>query len=289
MRENVVKSFLRDTYQTSSPIPFIITGQVVLFVLIHLFELIAFAEITDKNLFSFFFGQLSLPGSFVTFVQQPWSILTHPFIYAGIFDILFDCLWLYWIGNMFLNFLNRRQFWFVFGGGLLGGAIFYLLMGQLGTLSSGAYWNTTAFGLAALISGIAILVPTLEVRLFIFGNVKFRTIALVYLALELLFTGLQNTQAIVPYMAMIIFGVVFMHQLKNGKDWSMILQVKKRRKLQVIHKKEEQGSTFRRKHPYDLPNQEEIDQILDKISQSGYDNLTSREKEILFRASKQEE
>src|SRR5690606_41740858 len=79
-----------------------------------------------------------------------------------------------------------------------------------------------------------------------------------------------------PYTT--LFRSVFMQQLKNGKDWSMILQVKKRRKLQVIHKKEEQESTFRRRHPYDLPNQEEIDQILDKISQSGYDNLTSRDR-----------
>lgn len=288
MKENVVKSFLRDTYRTSSPIPFIITGQAVVFVLIHILELISFAEITEKNLFSFFFGQLSLPTSFISFIQQPWAIVTHPFIYSGIFDILFDCLWLYWIGNMFLNFLNRRQFWLVFGGGLLGGAVIYLLIGQLGVLSQGVYWNTTAFGLAALISGIGMLIPSMEVRLFIFGNVKFRTIAIVYLALELIFTGLNNTQAVVPYIAMILFGVVFMQQLKKGNDWSTAIKLGRRRKLQVVHKKDE-PIAFRRKHPQDLPNQEEIDQILDKISQNGYDSLNSREKEILFRASKQDQ
>ncbi len=40
-----------------------------------------------------------------------------------------------------------------------------------------------------------------------------------------------------------------------------------------------------RKHRYDLPNQDEIDAILDKISISGYDSLTNHEKETLFRAS----
>jgi hypothetical protein len=34
------------------------------------------------------------------------------------------------------------------------------------------------------------------------------------------------------------------------------------------------------------PSQAEIDRILDKISESGYDNLTSKEKETLFKASK---
>ncbi len=287
MKENVVKSFLRDTYQTSSPIPFIITGQAIAFVLIHILELISFAEITDKNLFSFFFEQFSLPTSFVSLIKQPWSLITHPFIYRGIFDILFDCLWLYWIGNMFLSFLNKRQFWFVFGGGLFGGAAVYLLMGQLGVLSQGVHWNTTAFGLAALISGISVFMPSLEVRLLIFGNVKFRTVAMVYLALELVFTGISNTLAILPYVTMILFGVIFMQQLKKGNDWSALVKLNRRKKLQVIHTREEPVA-FRRKHPHDLPNQEEIDQILDKISQEGYDKLTSREKEILFRASKQD-
>src|SRR5690606_28987354 len=216
MKENVVKSFLRDTYQTSSPIPFIITGQVVVFVLIHIFELISFAEITDSNLFSFFFERLSLPGSFVSFIRQPWSIITHPFIYQGIFDILFDCLWLYWIGNMFLNFLNTRQCWLVFGGGLLGGAVIDMLIGQLNILCQGVYLYADGYAPAALISSISILIPTLEGRLFVFGNVKFRPMALVYLALVLIFTGLHKEQAIVPYIALILFGIVGMHRLKKG-------------------------------------------------------------------------
>jgi hypothetical protein len=33
-------------------------------------------------------------------------------------------------------------------------------------------------------------------------------------------------------------------------------------------------------------DQKEIDRILDKIAQSGYDNLTRKEKETLFRMSK---
>ena len=290
MKENVVKSFLRDTYQTSSPIPFIITGQAVVFVLMHILELVAFAEITDDNLFSFFLVQLSLPASWTGLVQQPWAILTHPFIYEGIFEVLFDCLWLYWIGTLFLNLLGKRQFWMVFGGGLLGGALLYLLLGQFGIFQEESYWNSTAFGLAALIGSITVLTPSMEVRLFLFGNVKFKTIALVYLSLDLIFTGLVNAQAILPYVAMVGYGMTFMYQLKKGNDWSAVLKLRKRRKLKVIHnKKTERVTAPGRKHTTDMPNQEEIDRILDKISQSGYDNLTSYDKEVLFRASKQDQ
>ncbi len=289
MKENVVKSFLRDTYQTSSPIPFIITGQAVIFVLMHIFELVAFAEITDNDLFSFFFTRLSLPASLIALVRQPWAIFTHPFIYHGIFDVLFDCLWLYWIGTLFLNLLSNRQFWMTFGGGLLGGALLYILIGQFAVFQQENYWNTTAFGLAALIGSMVVLAPSMEVRLFLFGNVKFKTIALVYLGLDLIFTGLTNVQAILPYVAMIGYGMAFMYQLKKGNDWSAFVKLGRRRKLKVIHKKVEVATSSRRKYPSDMPNQDEIDRILDKISQSGYDSLTSHDKEVLFRASKQDQ
>jgi hypothetical protein len=35
------------------------------------------------------------------------------------------------------------------------------------------------------------------------------------------------------------------------------------------------------------PSQEEVDAILDKISKSGYDRLSSEEKDILFKASQE--
>jgi hypothetical protein len=57
--------------------------------------------------------------------------------------------------------------------------------------------------------------------------------------------------------------------------------LKKRSKLKV-------ASTNRNIVNDDIPRQEEIDRILDKISTRGYDNLSKQEKETLFRASKDE-
>jgi hypothetical protein len=42
----------------------------------------------------------------------------------------------------------------------------------------------------------------------------------------------------------------------------------------------------KRKPKKDNVNQDKIDKILDKISQSGYSSLTKEEKELLFRAGK---
>lgn len=292
MKENVLKSFVRDTYKNTSPIPYIITGQVLMFVLLHIFELLTFDEIVSLDLFKWTYQHLSLPASVDTFVQQPWSLITHPLLYQGIFNILFDCLWLYWIGNIFLNFLNNRQFLTVFLGGLFLGGLFFLGISSLPYFSSQAvYWNTTALGLAALISSVTLLVPNLEVRLFLFGNVRLKIIALIYLSIEFGFLAFNIPAAAIAYIFMTGFGVCFMWQLQKGNDWSGLLKKGTRAKhLKVVHSRKSPHAPLRgKKHPTDLPNQDLIDQILDKISISGYESLTSQEKEILFKASKQDE
>lgn len=287
MKDNVFRSFLRDTYDGTSPIPFIITAQAAVFILIHIVELLSFSEITDQGLFFSVSALLSLPATFSAFITQPWSILTHTLIYQNILHILFDCIWLYWIGNLFLNFLAVRQFWTVFGVGLLGGALFYLLVGELVDFSGAQYWNSMSFGIAALISAAATLLPRYELRLVLFGNVKLLTIALVYLGVEVLFTGWTNPQVVLPLLLSIFLGWVFIRQLNLGRDWSKISRFSRGKKLKVVYRKETEEPG--RSEWMEQPSQEQIDQILDKISQSGYDKLSSKEKEILFKASKQDQ
>lgn len=292
MKENVLKSFVRDTYKNTSYIPYIITGQAFMFVLLHIFELLKFDEVIAIDLFDWTYSNLSLSSSFWKFLEQPWSIVTHPFIYQSIFSILFDCLWLYWIGNIFLNFLSNRQFLFVFLTGLLAGALIFLGVSSISYFASQPQqWNSTTFGLAALISSTGLLVPNYEIRLFLLGNVKLKTIAIIYLLIEFAMLAVSNEAAAISYILTILFGVLYMLQLQKGKDWSLLFKKRKRHKhLKVIHNQ----STTPRKTKYrnntsDLPDQELIDQILDKISISGYESLNSYEKEVLFRASKQEE
>jgi len=291
MAQREFKSFWRDTFSSGSPIPIIIIGQVGLFVLIHIFDLLAEIKVINTPLYDETIQYLSLPVQFERFIQQPWSLVTYSFVYTGLFRILFDCLWLYWMGNMFLNFLNIRQLWFIYLTSLVLGGGIYLALGQIPFLADSpqTLLSTGSMALAGVITATARLVPNTEVQLLLLGNVKLKTIAYVYLGLEVIFYALINKTAAATYLCMIVWGLVVIRALQNGKDWSKIIfsKRKSRTKLQVVHQRQEYA-------PYsisavnDLPNQGEIDQILDKISLSGYDSLTSREKEVLFKASKQD-
>lgn len=290
MKESALKTFWRDTYKSQSPVPFIISVQVFLFVLIHIFELLNEIGLTPVSWYELTVRYMSLPLSFSAFIKQPWSLVTYSFLYTNLFQLIFDCLWLFFIGNMFLNFLNRRQFLFVYISSVLAGGLLYLALGFVPGFYSiaGGSFNSASFALGAVFAAVAMLVPRSEVRLFLFGNVSIKTLAIAYITISVIFIGLVNKPAAISFLLIAFWGMLYTKALQNGNDYSLLLRIKKRSKLKVVHKGKSMSSSYAYKHQSDLPNQDEVDEILDKISIGGYESLTSQEKEVLFKASKGE-
>jgi hypothetical protein len=93
------------------------------------------------------------------------------------------------------------------------------------------------------------------------------------------------------------FGYIYIQQLKKGSDicgwFSTILDAlcnydrKKSTPFKKVHKNYSRPveKTISRIVTKDKM-QQQIDEILDKISQSGYDSLTKEEKEFLFKTGK---
>ncbi|WP_156305905.1 rhomboid family intramembrane serine protease [Sphingobacterium endophyticum] len=288
-KENGLKMFFRTTYQTGSPIPYILSIQITLFILIHLADLLVELNVINFPLYDWMLTNLTLPNSFSAFIAKPWTLITYPFVYKGLFNILFDCLWLYWMGTTFLNFLNKRQLLTVFFGAFVIGAISFLALSEIGFLAKGPfpYLLSNSLGLSALVASLMVLIPNMEIRLFLFGIVKFRTIAIIFLALEILYHSFANRAAGASFPLAICWGALFMYQLQAGNDWSKLFTYNPKKKLKVVH--QVRKSPTYKSYKGDLPNQEVIDEILDKISQNGYESLSSREKEILFKVSREEQ
>lgn len=288
MKENMIKIFWRDTYKSQSPIPFIISIQVCLFVIIHIFDLLTELNIISIPLYDLAVKLIGLPNSLTEFMQKPWSIITFPFLYTDLFKLLFDCLFLYWFGNIFLNFLNKRQFLFICISASLFGGILFLAFNQIAFLHTNPafmFYGAT-FSLVAVISSISAVVPHSQVRLFLFGDVSIKVIAIIYLAIKISTVLVIDKSAALSIITIIGFSLLFIHFLKNGTDWSLLFKQKNKQRLKVVHNTVKTPYKHSIKHKTDLPNQEEIDAILDKISINGYDNLSTQEKETLFKASK---
>lgn len=275
MKENSFQSFMRQTYNSSSPLPYILTIVIALFVLLKVFNAI---NVFDEQLL---ISSLSLSPSLSEWLFQPWSLLTYPFIYTEIFSLIFDCLWLYWIGGLFLNLLRPKQLLYIFSGGLVWGGVIFLLLSTIPILSyTSISLISMTNGIGALLGAMLLLSPKTEVNLALFGIVKLKTIAVIYFAIELIsLIYSQQYTASVAFAFAVSSGILFIMYFQRTYVSNQLFNKTKNKHLKIIHRQDNVSINN------NIPNQEVIDKLLDKISESGYESLTKTEKEILFKAS----
>ena len=256
-----------------------------------------------------FFGLLRLVDIDVDFLQyvslssnpedllwKPWSMISYSFFHSDFFHIFFNLIILNFSGQLFLTFFNQKQ--------LLGLYVLSAVFAGLVFVSSFYLMNIIApiVGASAAIMAILVAVttysPLMNVRLLLVGNVKLWQITVVILVLDLLQIRMDNSGGHIAHLAGAFFGFVFVKLLKNGTDLSNIVTniidffVNLFRKspstpFKKVHKNYRKPSekTISRIVTKDK-TQQQIDEILDKISRSGYDCLTKEEKEFLFKAGK---
>ena len=232
---------------------------------------------------------LALPSYLPALLRHPWTPFTYMFMHAGILHILINMLWLYWMGQIFEEYLgNKRTIGLYILGGLVG-AFLYVLFYNIPTLfapesiRAGQLVGASA-AIMAIIVATGTLLPDYEVYLFLIGPVRLKWIVLFLILID--FFGIVgfNAGGELSHLGGGLFGFIYIKQLQRGNDMVAFFNklFKKRQKLTVSTRNGVKAAGNK-------PRQEDIDRILDKISQAGYDSLSKQEKEILFRASKDNE
>jgi len=239
---------------------------------------------------------ISLSSNTNELLWNPWTLLTYSFFHANFFHLFFNMLVLNFSGRLFLTFFTQKQFLgLYFLSGIFAGSIFVLAYFFLGLQSSivGA-----SGAIMAILVATATYAPMMNLRLLLIGNVKLWQVALVIVVIDILQLFVENTGGHIAHLAGAFFGFVYIKLLQNGTDLTKIVtsilntfaNLFSRRKsapLKTVHR------SYDRKPEKNVSKivtkdktQQQIDEILDKISQSGYDSLTKEEKEFLFKAGK---
>lgn len=283
MNNNVLKDLSSKVFRSGNPVSLYIGINVIIFIATALIALISFFTGSKINIYEMVRTYLALPAAFSSFPDRFYTVITYMFFHADFFHILFNMIALFWFGQIFMNFLKTRQFHFIFWAGGLAGALVYLLglnfIPVFKDSLAGASVIGSSAAVMAIITATATLVPNYGIFLMFLGEVKIKYLAIAYFILDILSLGSANAGGSFAHIGGAILGFVFIKSLQNGNDWSKIFE--KKPKLRVV--KNEQPV---KKPEFKGVSQKEVDEILDKISKSGYDKLTATEKEKLFKASK---
>lgn len=243
---------------------------------------------------------VSLSTDWSDLLWKPWSLLSYAFFHSGIIHLIFNMLMLHFVGQLFLTFFTQKQLLAVY----ILGAIFSGLLYMLGYQFLPALVGVHASMVGASDAIMAILLatvsyqPNMQIRLLLIGTVKLWQIALVLIIIDLIQLPMDNTGGHIAHLSGAFFGYIYIKLLQNGTDLGSGLHViidgiaaifsgRKTTPFKKVHVNPRKPAVKREsKIVAKDKTQQQIDEILDKISQSGYDSLTSEEKEFLFKAGK---
>lgn len=239
---------------------------------------------------------LAVPASPVALLHRPWTLLTYMFFHEGFIHILFNMLWLFWFGKLFLQFLSNRQLLGVYLLGGISGAILYIIAFNLLPAFSGQALLSVALGASASVLAIVVAVSTLrpnyEIYLLFLGAVKLKYLAIATIVLDVISIPMSNAGGHIAHLGGAIFGYTYIKLLASNVDMANFLKVfseikipnfSRRSKMRVTYTKEESDYDYNYRKAQE---QKEIDKILEKIARSGYESLTKAEKELLFKMKK---
>jgi len=242
-----------------------------------------------------FISFFELSSDWRTLFFRPWSIVTYSFIHSGFFHLFWNMYLLYFSSRLFLNLFSVKIFLNVYFLGVVVGAFTFLFSYALFPAFQNA--APSMIGASAGVMGIFVFIstysPDQEIRI-IFFNLKLRYLAIGFVLMDIIQIPYGNAGGHLAHLGGAALGFLYAQRLQKGIDIGLPFErfiakttdlFKKKPTLRTVHKKNISRKT-KSTVTSDTLHQKQIDFILDKISTSGYESLSQKEKDYLFQAGK---
>lgn len=243
-----------------------------------------------------FLNYLQMPSSPELLLFRPWTVFTYMFTHYDFLHILFNMLWLYWFGRIFLQFFNERQLGGLYVLGGIAGALLFILAYNIFPYFRHMAANSFLMGASASVMAIVFAVSfyrkDYEIHLLLIGRVKLIWLAVFTFVLDFLAITSTNAGGHIAHIGGALFGIWFASRMTKGKDLTRpinrlidrIANIGKRKpKMKVTYKRTETDYDYNARKNKET---QDLDAILDKLKRSGYGSLSAEEKKQLFDASK---
>jgi len=244
---------------------------------------------------------LAVPAYLPALVSAPWSLLTYMFLHLDFWHILFNMLWLFWFGRIFLEYLNTRQILETYLLGGLTGAAFYIFAFNFFPVFEQALPVSYALGASAsvmaIVTAISFYVPNYSIQLLFIGRIKIIYLAVILFIFDFFAIPGNNSGGHIAHIGGAIWGIIYVLILRKGykgiispsfynqlSGWIAGFSKRNRQKKSSasFHSRPKTDEEYNIEKNV---KQKKIDEILEKISKGGYESLTKSEKEFLFKSS----
>lgn len=288
---------LKRFFREGSALANLIIINVAVWALIQIFRIIFFlynqpdAALATTAIIRIF----GVPASIPSLLNKPWTVFTYMFLHIDIWHVLFNMLWLYWFGKIFVEFMGNKKLVLVYLLGGISGALFYILAFNLFPVFSLSLPQSYALGASAsvmaIVTATSFKVPDYSVHLLFFGRIRIIYMAIALFVFDFFMIPTGNAGGHIAHIGGALFGILYILMFENMRfDW-----FKRNRSSSGFY-----SGNKGYHEPYVNPGrpvsdedynlqkaekQKKMDDILDKISKGGYDSLTKDEKEFLFKSS----
>ncbi len=236
-------------------------------------------SLSHLNLLPYF----GLPIGGFGFLFKFWTLFTYMFSHANLGHIFFNMLLFYFTAQLFYQIMGERTLLYIYVmSGLCGGVLLVLL----GMFFQPVFTASILIGASAAVMGLVMVIaayaPNYPVYLFGIIQMRYKYFAFFVFVLSTILDLAVNTGGKVSHIGGAAFGLVYGLNLRNGKElFNFTFLTRKKSKLKIVSYQTVDDSYNTKK----ISEEEELNELLDKISKSGYDSLTKKEKETLFKAS----
>lgn len=284
---------IKESFHEGSVITRLIYVNLAVFLIFRIIYVIFFLTGKSFPLLEWF----ELPSGISVLLRQPWTLITYMFLHFDFIHILFNLLVLYWFGRIFLDYFSQEQLLgLYFIGGLVGGVLYVLAYNTLPVFNHVAdrsYLLGASAAIIAVLIAAAFRDPNRKIRLLLIGLIPLKYLALFMIFSYIIGISTSNAGGNIAHLGGVLAGYWFVARHKKDADITKGLTkllsgfaaaFKPKSKIKVVH-----SQTPRDDHEYNrqrAADHEELNRILDKIGNEGYESLTKQEKETLFRHGK---
>ena len=204
-------------YKVADPLFKLIYINLLVFILVQICNTSSF--LFQSALFDLVFW-LGMPSDLSSLLLKPWTLITYMFTHSGLMHILFNLIWLYFSGQIFLQYFNKQKLFSLYILGGITGGLTYLIAYNLLPVFSGQSSQLIGASAAvlAILFAVATYVPNYRVNLIFFGLIPIKYLAIASVFIDIISIPKGNAGGHIAHLGGALIGMYFILKWKKGKD-----------------------------------------------------------------------